>query len=91
MFFKNFKNKLLLILLMTILIIPTVAEAYSESLIPGGENIGIEVKTNGVLALEIGFDQKEKVIKILYEENYKNVYSKKERLFYFYVSFSYYT
>ncbi len=53
MFFKNFKNKLLLILLMTILIMPTVVEAYSKNLVPGGENIGIEVKSNGVLV--VGF------------------------------------
>ena len=45
MFFKNFKNKLLLILLTTILIIPTTVKGYSENLVLGGENIGIEIKS----------------------------------------------
>ena len=53
MFFKNFKNKLLLILLITILIIPTTVKGYSDSLILGGENIGIEIKSKGVLV--VGF------------------------------------
>ena len=53
MFFKNFKNKLLLILLTTILIIPTTVKGYSENLVLGGENIGIEIKSEGVLV--VGF------------------------------------
>lgn len=53
MIFKNFKNKLLLILFLTTLIIPVSAYAYSEEVILGGENVGIEVNSNGVLI--VGF------------------------------------
>ncbi len=53
MFFKNFKNKLLMVLLTTILIIPISVHAYSDKLALGGENVGIEVKSNGVLV--VGF------------------------------------
>ena len=53
MFFKNFKNKLLLILFLATLIIPISAYAYSEEVILGGENVGIEVNSSGVLI--VGF------------------------------------
>ena len=53
MIFKNFKNKLLLILFLTIFSMPFTAYAYSNSVIPGGENVGIEVKSSGVLV--VGF------------------------------------
>lgn len=53
MFFKNFKNKLLLVLLATTIIIPTSVSAYSNEVILGGENIGIEVKSKGILI--VGF------------------------------------
>ena len=53
MIFKNFKNKLLLILFLSTLIIPISANAYSEEVILGGENVGIEVSSNGVLI--VGF------------------------------------
>lgn len=53
MFFKNFKSKLLLILFLTTLIIPSSALAYSNEVILGGENVGIEVKSSGVLV--VGF------------------------------------
>ena len=53
MIFKNFKNKLFLILILTTLIIPISAYAYSDEVILGGENVGIEVNSNGVLI--IGF------------------------------------
>ena len=36
------------------------------------------LKENGILALEIGFDQKEAVMKLLEQEGYKNIYSKKD-------------
>lgn len=45
-FKKNF-----LMLLLSLLIIPTNAFAYSNKLIVGGQNIGIEVKTNGILVI----------------------------------------
>ena len=47
MIFKKFK-KLNLLILLTLLIIPTFVRAYSNEIIVGGHNIGIEVKTNGV-------------------------------------------
>ena len=53
MFFKNFKNKLFLILILTTLIIPISAYAYSDEVILGGENVGIEVNSSGVLI--VGF------------------------------------
>ena len=53
MFFKNFKNKLLIILLTLTIIIPISAEAYSNKVIVGGENVGIEVNSQGVLV--VGF------------------------------------
>ena len=36
------------------------------------------LKNEGVLALEIGFDQREAVTKLLYQEDYKEVYCKKD-------------
>ena len=39
------------LLLLTIFIIPINILGYSDYIIPGGENIGIEVKTNGVLVV----------------------------------------
>ncbi len=48
MFFKNFK-KTIIMLLFTFIIIPTNAFAYSDQLIPGGENIGISLNSKGIL------------------------------------------
>lgn len=53
MFFKNFKNKLLMILLAVTIIMPISASAYSSEVIVGGENVGIEVNSKGVLI--VGF------------------------------------
>lgn len=53
MFFKNFKNKLYVILLISIFIMPISVHAYSDKLILGGENVGIEVNSDGVLV--VGF------------------------------------
>ena len=39
------------ILLLLFLIIPISSKAYSDYLIPGGENIGIELKSNGVIVV----------------------------------------
>ena len=36
------------------------------------------LKENGILALEIGFDQKEAVMELLKQEDYKEIYSKKD-------------
>lgn len=52
--FKNFKSKLYIILiLLTLFSIPKNILAYSDKVYLGGENIGIEVKSKGVLV--VGF------------------------------------
>lgn len=47
------KNKLLYIVILFLFIIPINVFAYSKSIIPGGETIGIEVNSKGVLV--VGF------------------------------------
>ena len=50
MFFKNLKNKIMLLLLLTIsLILPTNVLAYSKYIMAGGENIGIELNSDGII------------------------------------------
>ena len=49
----NFKRKLLYFLISFICIIPINTLAYSKYLIPGGENIGIKVESDGVFV--VGF------------------------------------
>lgn len=44
-------KKIFLMLLLSLLIIPTNVLAYSNKLIVGGQNIGIEVKTKGILVV----------------------------------------
>lgn len=75
MFFKNIKNKLLLIFL-SVFIIPNYVLAYSDYIIAGGENIGIELKSSGVIivgtyevngkniAKDFGLRNGDKIIKI---------------------------
>ena len=46
--FKHLKKSLLLLLLT---IIPTCVLAYSDYIIPGGENIGIEINTKGIIVV----------------------------------------
>lgn len=46
-------KKAFLSILLTILCIPTIANAYSDYIIVGGENIGIELKADGVMV--VGF------------------------------------
>ena len=54
MFFKNFFHKLQIFLfLISIFSIPITISAYSSKVILGGENIGIEIKSEGVLV--VGF------------------------------------
>ena len=74
MFFKKIKNKLLFMLLL--FIIPTISFAYSDYVIAGGENIGIELKSSGILivgtyeingknpAINAGLQNGDKIIKI---------------------------
>lgn len=47
MFFKKIKNKFLFMLLL--LMIPNITLAYSDYVIAGGENIGIELKSSSVI------------------------------------------
>ena len=49
MFFKFLKNKLLVLLTLSFLIIPKITLAYSDYIIAGGENIGIELNSSGVI------------------------------------------
>ena len=49
MFFKKTKNNILLTLIFTLLIIPNYALAYSDYIVAGGENIGIELNSKGVI------------------------------------------
>ena len=46
-----FKNKLLMILLITTFSIPLSVFAYSDKVIVGGDNVGIEVNSSGVLVV----------------------------------------
>ncbi len=70
------KNKFYKILLLFLLIIPINVFAYSKYVIPGGETIGIEVNSKGILvvdfykvnnkfiAKEAGFELSDKIIKV---------------------------
>ena len=49
----KFKNKLLVLWTFLLFIVPINIFAYSDYIIPGGENVGIEVNSNGVLV--VGF------------------------------------
>ena len=49
----NFKRKLLIFLISFSIIIPQSVYAYSKYLIPGGENIGIKIQSDGVFV--VGF------------------------------------
>ena len=78
MFFKKIKNKLLFMLLL--LIIPSITLAYSDYVIAGGENIGIELSSNGVIivgtyeingnspAEKAGLQNGDKIVKINEQE-----------------------
>ncbi len=75
MFLKKIKNSYLLIIL-TLLIIPYFVKAYSDYIIVGGENIGIELNTDGIIivgtyevnsinpAKEAGLSSGDRIIKI---------------------------
>ncbi len=52
MFFKKFK-KTCLTLLLSLFIIPINALAYSDYVIAGGENIGIELKAKGIIVVGV--------------------------------------
>lgn len=53
MILKKIKNKLLLLLILTIVSIPISINAYSNNVVLGGDNIGIEIRSKGVLV--VGF------------------------------------
>lgn len=88
MFFKKIKNNILLTLIFTLLIIPNYALAYSDYIVAGGENIGIELNSKGVIivgtyevnginpAKEANLRAGDKIIKI----NNKNVINIEEML-----------
>ena len=88
MFFKKIKNNILLTLMFTLLIIPTYTLAYSDYILAGGENIGIELNSKGVIivgtyevngknpAKEAGIHAGDKITKI----NNKEVSSIEEML-----------
>lgn len=75
MFFKKIKNSFFMLLL-TLLIIPSYAKAYSDYVIAGGENIGIELNSKGIIivgtyevngtnpAIEAELHSGDKIIKI---------------------------
>ena len=50
---KKFKKRLILLLILLVTIIPIPTLAYSDYLIASGKTIGIEVNSNGVLI--VGF------------------------------------
>lgn len=52
MIFKKFK-KSLTVLLLSLFIIPNTICAYSEYLVPGGENIGIQIESKGIMIVGI--------------------------------------
>lgn len=86
MFFKKIKNKILFMLLL--ISIPSITLAYSDYLLVGGENIGIELKSSGIIivgtyevnnenpAKKAGLQNGDKIIKI----NNKEVKSIEEML-----------
>lgn len=49
MFLKKFKFKQTVLFLLLLLIMPTYVYAYSDYLIPGGENVGIELESKGIM------------------------------------------
>lgn len=51
MFLKKFKNTFFNIVMSILLIMPNYVFAYSEKIIPGGENIGIQINTKGVIVV----------------------------------------
>lgn len=53
MFFKKFKKSFACLLLTSLFIIPNKVLAYSDYIIPGGENVGIEVNSTGVIVVGI--------------------------------------
>jgi len=51
MFLKKFKNATFSMVMSILLIMPSTVFAYSEKIIPGGENIGIQINTKGVIVV----------------------------------------
>ncbi len=49
--FKKFKNIVVKITMSLLIIIPTNVFAYSDSIIPGGQNIGIQINTKGIIVV----------------------------------------
>ncbi len=76
MIFMNFKNKLRIFVAFLLFSLPLNVFAYSEYVIPGGETVGIEVNSKGVLVVgfykiedayigkDAGFEIGDKILKI---------------------------
>lgn len=76
----NFKNKLLTILSLLLLIMPLNVFAYSDHVVLGGNNVGIEVHSEGIMIVgfyqvnnvyigkEAGLELGDKIIKVSNEE-----------------------
>jgi len=47
--FKKFKNIVVTLIISLVVIIPQNVLAYSQNIIPGGENIGIQINTKGIM------------------------------------------
>lgn len=76
----NFKQKLLIIFSLLLLVMPITTYAYSDKVVLGGQNIGIEVNSNGIMVVgfykvnnsyighEAGIEVGDKIIKISNEK-----------------------
>ena len=76
MMFMNFKNKLRFLFAFLLFILPLNVFAYSEYIIPGGQTVGIEVNSKGVLIVgfykvnntyigrDAGFEVGDKILKL---------------------------
>lgn len=49
--FKNFKKHLVIVFALLFTLIPMNIFAYSDYIIPGGENIGMQINSNGILVV----------------------------------------
>ena len=70
----EFRNKLLRVILLLLFIIPINVFAYSNYVIPGGETVGIEVNSKGVLV--VGFYKVEDTNFVLLDRCYFSQYNK---------------
>lgn len=82
MFFKKIKN-ILTIMLITTFIMPQMLFAYSDYVVAGGENIGLQINNNGVIIsgfynvgnISPGLEAKLKIGDTIIKANDNNIYS----------------